>query len=153
MGLDSNERYCTIVRSTQKQAGVGVDVQIHIVPNSSVPIFRQIIDQIRRLIATGHLKVGELVPSVRQLAKDLVINPNTVAKAYAELTRDGVLEGQQGKGLLVAKRKSVFTKAERLRRLDEAVERLIGEGLTLDFTSEELIQRLTTKLEKLTHGH
>jgi GntR family transcriptional regulator len=126
-------------------------VQIQIVPNSSIPIFRQIADQVRRLVATGKLQKGDPVPSVRQLAKDLVINPNTVAKAYAELTRDGVLEGQQGRGLFVANRKSVYTKAERLRRLDEAIQRLIGEGLTLDFAAEDIIERVTSHLGKLTH--
>ncbi len=126
-------------------------MQIQIVPNSSIPIFRQIADQVRRLVATGKLQLGDPVPSVRQLAKDLVINPNTVAKAYADLTRDGVLEGQQGRGLFVAKRKSVYTKAERVRRLDEAIQRLIGEGLTLDFSSEEIVERVSLQLGKLTH--
>lgn len=126
-------------------------MQIHIVPNSSIPIFRQVADQVRRLVATGKLRVGDSVPSVRQLAKDLVINPNTVAKAYAELTRDGVLEGQQGRGLFVAKRKSVFTKTERVRRLNESIERLIGDGLTLDFSSDEIIERVSLQLEKLNH--
>ncbi len=126
-------------------------MQIQIVPNSSIPIFRQIADQVRRLVATGKLQLGDPVPSVRQLAKDLVINPNTVAKAYADLTRDGVLESQQGRGLFVAKRKSVYTKAERVRRLDEAIQRLIGEGLTLDFSAEEIIERVSLQLGKLTH--
>jgi len=126
-------------------------MNIQIVTSSNTPIFRQIIDQVRRLIATDQLAVGDSLPSVRQLARDLVVNANTVAKAYAELQRDGVLESQQGRGVFVAKRRSLFTKAERNRRLDEAIERLIGDAIALDFPAEEIVQRLSTKLELLNH--
>ncbi len=85
-------------------------MQIHIVPGGSQSIYRQITDQIRRLVATEKIAVGEAIPSVRQLAKDLVINPNTVAKAYAELVRDGVLESYQGRGFFVARRTNIFSK-------------------------------------------
>ena len=74
---------------------------IQIVAGSPQSLYRQITDQIRRLIATEKMAVGSPLPSVRQLAKDLRINPNTVAKAYAELVRDGVLESQAGRGYFV----------------------------------------------------
>ena len=64
----------------------------------------------------------EQMPSVRALAEQLVINPNTVARTYADLIREGVLEAQKGKGVFVARRRAVFTKAERLRRLDAVLE-------------------------------
>lgn len=124
-------------------------MQIHIAAGSPQSIYRQISDQIRRLVATNKLAVGDAVPSVRQLAKDLVINPNTVAKAYAELVRDGVLESQQGRGYFVARRKSIFTKAERLRRLDEALDLAVSQTITLDFTPDEISERLQLRLEKL----
>ncbi len=124
-------------------------MQIHIAAGSPQSIYRQISDQIRRLVATNKLAVGDAVPSVRQLAKDLVINPNTVAKAYAELVRDGVLESQQGRGYFVARRKSIFTKAERLRRLDEALDLAVSQAITLDFTPDEISERLQLRLEKL----
>lgn len=124
-------------------------MQIHIAAGNAQSIYRQISDQIRRLVATNKLAVGHAVPSVRQLAKDLVINPNTVAKAYAELVRDGVLESQQGRGYFVARRKSIFTKAERLRRLDEALDLAVSQAITLDFTPEEISERLQMRLEKL----
>ncbi len=124
-------------------------MQIHIAAGSPQSIYRQISDQIRRLAATNKLAVGDAVPSVRQLAKDLVINPNTVAKAYAELVRDGVLESQQGRGYFVARRKSIFTKAERLRRLDEALDMAVSQAITLDFTQDEIGERLQLRLEKL----
>jgi GntR family transcriptional regulator len=124
-------------------------VRIHIVAGSPQSIYRQISDQIRRLIASGELTVGDAVPSVRQLAKDLMINPNTAAKAYAELVRDGVLESQQGRGYFVAQRRNIFTKAERLRRLDEALDLAVSTAVTLDFTPEEISERLMVRLEKL----
>lgn len=124
-------------------------MQIHIAAGNAQSIYRQISDQIRRLVATNKLAVGDAVPSVRQLAKDLVINPNTVAKAYAELVRDGVLESQQGRGYFVARRKSIFTKAERLRRLDQALDLAVSQAIMLDFTPEEISERLQIRLEKL----
>lgn len=124
-------------------------MQIIIAPGNSLSIYRQITDQIKRAVATEKLSVGDSVPSVRQLAKDLVINPNTVAKAYAELVREGVLESQQGRGYFVAKKKSIYSRAERLRRLDEAIDGVISEAITLDFTPDEVQTRLELRLEKL----
>lgn len=124
-------------------------MQINIVPGSPQSIYRQITDQIRRLVATEKMALGDAVPSVRQLAKELVINPNTVAKAYAELVRDGVLESHQGRGYFVARRKNIFSKAERLRRLDEALDAVISEGITLDFSAEEILERMQLRIDKL----
>ena len=124
-------------------------MQIRISAGSPQSIYRQIADQIRRAIIAEDLKIGEGVPSVRQLAKELVINPNTVAKAYSELTRDGVLEGQAGRGYVVASRKNVYSKTERLRRLDQALDTFVSESLTLGFSPDEITERLTKRLEKL----
>lgn len=124
-------------------------MQIQVTPGSPQSIHRQIMDQVRRQVTTGKAPVGAAMPSVRQLAKELVINPNTVAKAYAELVRDGVLESLAGKGFFVARRKNIYSRAERLRRLDVALDSLISEALTLDFGSEELIERLQKRLSRL----
>ena len=124
-------------------------MQIRVLPGSSAAIYRQIADQIRRAVVAGELAVGDPLPSVRQLAKELIVNPNTVAKAYAELVRDGVLETQAGRGAFVAKRRSVFSKTERLRRLDQALDTAIGEAITLDFPSEEILERMRLKLQQL----
>jgi GntR family transcriptional regulator len=124
-------------------------MQIMITPGSPQSIYRQITDQMRMLVASGKIQVGDAVPSVRQLAKDLVVNPNTVAKAYAELVRDGVLESQQGRGYFAAKRKSIFSKAERNRRLDEALDAAISEGVTLDFSPDEIVERLQLRIARL----
>ena len=124
-------------------------MQIHISAGSPQSIYRQIADQIRRAIVSGNLKVGDDVPSVRQLAKELAINPNTVAKAYSELTRDGVLEGQSGRGCIVASRKNVFSKTERLRRLELVLDSLVSEALTLGFSCDEIQERLVKRFEKI----
>lgn len=124
-------------------------MQIRVIPGSNAAIYRQIADQIRRAVVSGQLAVGDPLPSVRQLAKELVVNPNTVAKAYAELVRDGVLETQAGRGAYVAKRRDVFTKTERLRRLDEALDSVISEALTLGFDRQETLERLRLKLDQL----
>ncbi|MDZ4852794.1 MAG: GntR family transcriptional regulator [Pirellulaceae bacterium] len=124
-------------------------MQIRISVGNPQSIYRQIADQIRRAVVTGELSVGEAIPSVRQLAKELVINPNTVAKAYGELTRDGVLEGQPGRGYIVANRKNIYTKTERLRRLDQVLDSLVSEAITLGFSGDELLERLSKRLEKL----
>lgn len=116
-------------------------MHFRIVAGSGVPIYRQIADQIARGVANGKLEIGQPLPSVRQLARDLVINPNTVAKAYAELVDAGILETQAGRGFYVAKRRQVYTKAERMRRLDEAIEALINLSVSLDVSPEETMER------------
>src|SRR5947199_4648216 len=123
-------------------------LQISITTGSTVPIYRQIVDQICRAIATGQLAPGEQIPSVRALAEELVINPNTVARTYADLIREGVLEAQKGKGVFVARRRVVFTKTERLRRLEASLEALVNDAILLGFTPEELRAALEKKLRE-----
>jgi GntR family transcriptional regulator len=125
-------------------------IEISIVTGSDVPIYRQIVDQICRAIATGQLSPGDQLPSVRTLAEDLVINPNTVRKTYADLVRQGVLESRQGIGVFVARRRTVYTKAERTRRIDTALEAFVNEGVYLGFTPEEMQEALARKLEQFT---
>lgn len=124
-------------------------MRIRVIPGSSAAIYRQIADQIRRGIAAGELSIGDSVPSVRALAKELVVNPNTVAKAYAELIRDGVLESQAGRGAFVAPPRDVYSKAERLRRLDEALELAISSSIALHFSGKEILTRMQAKLETM----
>ena len=121
-------------------------LEISITTGSTVPIYRQIVDQVCRAVATGQLVPGEQVPSVRALAEQLVINPNTVARTYADLIREGVLEAQKGKGVFVARRRAVYTRAERLRRLEATLDAFVNEGVRLGFTPEELRDVLERKL-------
>jgi GntR family transcriptional regulator len=121
--------------------------EISIVTGGDVPIYRQIVDQVCRAIATGQLTPGEQLPSVRALAEQLVINPNTVRRTYADLIRDGVLESHPGKGVFAARRRAVYTKAERLRRIDASLEAYVNDGVHLGFTPEELREALERKLK------
>ena len=124
-------------------------LDISITTGSAVPIYRQIADQVCRAVATGKLVPGEQVPSVRALAEELLINPNTVARTYADLIREGVLEALKGKGVFVARRRAVYTKTERLRRLEATLEAYVNEGVYLGFTPDELREALERKLRKL----
>jgi len=123
-------------------------LEISIATGSAAPIYRQIADQICRAVAAGQLVAGEQVPSVRALAEELVINPNTVARTYADLIREGVLEAQKGKGVFVARRRAVFTKTERLRRLEASLEALVNDAILLGFTPEELRAAFEKKLRE-----
>src|SRR6188472_1778669 len=106
------------------------------------PISKQIVDGVRRAVATGELAPGAQLPSVRGLATQLTVNPNTVAKAYAELTADGWLESRQGLGLYVATPRQRLSDAERARRLDEAIARFIRDVIALDYPPDEVQARL-----------
>ena len=110
------------------------------------PISRQIVDGVRMAIATGELAVAAQLPSVRGLAQQLGINPNTVAKAYAELTAEGWLEARQGLGLYVAPARQRLSQDERDKRMDEAVSRVVHEVVALDYPADEAVARIDHEL-------
>src|SRR6516164_2748502 len=123
---------------------------INVTTGTGAPIYRQIVDQVRLAVATGALEPGQAMPSVRSLAERLVVNPNTVARAYADLARDGVLETHQGRGVFVANQKrQVYSRAERLRRLQQALDAFVHEAVFLDFTADEIRQVVNEKLADL----
>lgn len=109
-------------------------------PASDVPVYRQIVNQVAHAVVQGRLALGEQLPAVRVLAEKLVVNPNTVARAYQELIRDGLLESRSGIGVFVARRSggALWSDEERARRLAEAAARLAAEGRLLDFTLPEV---------------
>jgi len=122
---------------------------ITITTGSGTPIYRQIIEQVRLGVATGALTPGDAMPSVRSLAEQNLVNANTVVKAYAELVRDGVLESHHGKGFFVAEKREVYARAERLRRLRQAVDAFVHEAVFLDFSAEEIRRIVDEKLTDL----
>ena len=124
-------------------------LMIQIATGDPRPIGRQIVDAVRMKIATGELGTGDQLPSVRGLAQQLTINPNTVAKAYAELVAEGWLEARQGLGLYVAPPRQRLSDAERERRLDEALQRLVHEAIALDISGEDVLARLTAEFRAL----
>jgi len=113
------------------------------------PIGKQIVDAVRMRIATGELAPGAQLPSVRGLAQQLTINPNTVAKAYAELTAEGWLEARQGLGLYVAPPRQRLSAGERDRRMDEAIQAFVHEVAALDYPPDRAIARLDKALAVL----
>ena len=123
--------------------------RITITTGSGTPIYRQIIDQVRLGVATSALVAGQSMPSVRALAEEHLVNTNTVVKAYAELVRDGILESHHGKGFFVAQKRQIFSRAERMRRLRQAVEAFVHEAVFLDFTPDEIRQVVNEKLADL----
>ena len=123
--------------------------QVNITTGAGTPIYRQIVEQVRLGVATGALAPGDAMPSVRNLAERLVVNANTVVKAYGELVRDGVLDSRHGLGFFVAERRQVYSRAERLRRLQQALDTFIHEAVFLDFSAEEIRKAVHEKLAEL----
>ena len=121
---------------------------LRIDPSSATPIWSQIEDGVRRLVASGALKPGAAVPSVRDLAKDLRINPATVAKAYQRLTDGGVLTVRRGDGTYVADAPPAMSKAERARILREAAGRFADLASTLGVAREEAEDALRAAWKK-----
>ena len=115
---------------------------------SRTPIYRQLMEQVRGGVATGKLKSGERLPSVRQLSRVLVVNPNTVARAYTELERDGVLHTRQGLGVFVAEWTSELTKHSRREKLLAALDRFLTEAVHLGFTAEEVQKLLADRANR-----
>ncbi|MCB1613862.1 MAG: GntR family transcriptional regulator [Xanthomonadales bacterium] len=124
-------------------------LMIQIATGDPRPIGKQIVDAIRMKIATAELLPGDQLPSVRGLAQQLMVNPNTVAKAYGELSSEGWLDARQGLGLFVAAPRQRLSQGERERRLDEAVQRFVHEVIALDFSAEDIRQRLEAELREL----
>lgn len=126
---------------------------IKVVTGDPRPIFRQIVDGVRRKVATGELPPGSKLPSVRVLAMQLTVNTNTVAKAYGELTRDGLIESRQGVGVFVREPKQRLSLPERRRRLDDAVQQFVGSVISLGFDSKKILDRLASELEPINSAH
>lgn len=126
----------TTVRNVKGQFAFRLDL------HSGVPVYRQIIDQVTGGMASGALKAGDQLPTVRQLAVDLAINPNTVVRAYSELEIRGVLDTQQGTGTFIRRQKVKRDEVERQRRLNQLVSEFIARAGALGFTVQELLGQL-----------
>jgi DNA-binding transcriptional regulator YhcF (GntR family) len=110
--------------------------------HSGVPVYRQIIDQVRGGVASGALSVGDQLPTVRQLAVDLSVNPNTVVRAYRELELGGLLETHQGTGTFVSAQEVQGGEQERVRQLAQIVADCVARAGAAGFTVEDLIEQL-----------
>ena len=116
--------------------------RFHLDMHSGVPVYRQIVDQARGAVAAGSLSPGDQLPTVRQVAVDLAINPNTVVRAYRELEIRGVIETQQGMGTFVAHKKIKQDEVERQRRLTQLVTEFVARAGAGGFTVGDLMQHL-----------
>jgi GntR family transcriptional regulator len=123
-------------------------VEFFIDSSSRTPIRRQLNRQIREAVARGKLRPEERLPSVRELSRSLVVNPNTIARVYTDLEREGILNTRPGLGVFVAKSGSELSKKVRKERLQEAIDRFLTEAVHLDFTAEEV---QTLMLEQIKH--
>jgi len=109
---------------------------------SGMPVYRQLIDQVTGGMAAGALAAGDQLPTVRQLAVDLSINPNTVARAYRELEIRGILETQQGTGTFISRQKVKRDDAERQRQLAQLVAEFVARAGAAGFTVGNLLEQL-----------
>ena len=127
-------------------------LELRISTGTSTPIYRQIVHQFCHAMASGRQVPGDRLPSVRALAERLAINPNTVAKAYAELVGDGLIQSHQGKGYFVADRRRVFSKAERNRRLKHALDVFLAETHVLNLSPDEVQAALQKRQSPIERG-
>jgi DNA-binding transcriptional regulator YhcF (GntR family) len=117
-------------------------MHIHISRNGEMPIYRQIVNQVKHLVASGRLTAGEELPPIRVLAERLLINPNTVAQAYRELEDAGLVVKRGTAGTYVSDAGSPLARRERLRILTERIDALLAEARQLGFTTDELADLL-----------
>jgi GntR family transcriptional regulator len=119
-----------------------VTIEIKLDLKSGVPFYRQVIDQVKAAIATETLSPGDRLPTVRQLAVDLSINPNTVSRAYTELELTGLVETQMGSGTFVGSRQVKPNDVEQRRMLNQLCQEFLSRVSTHGFTLDDVLQNL-----------
>lgn len=120
-------------------------IKIQLDIKSGVPFYRQVIDQVKSAIATGNLEPGDRLPTVRQLAVDLSVNPNTVSRAYTELELTGLVETQMGSGTFVGPRKVQQDDVERRRILDQICQEFLSRASSHGFSLEDIVDNLNQR--------
>jgi len=124
----------------------GLEFRFRLDQHSGVPVYRQLIDQIQGGIASGTLAAGAQLPTVRQVAVDLAINPNTVLRAYRELEIRSVLDTQQGTGTFIAERQPKRDNLERERKLDQLAGEVAARAGAAGFTIQEVMEALRDRI-------
>ncbi len=124
-------------------------MQIRISKNDGVPLYRQIVNQVKYLVAVGRLSAGEQLPSVRALAERLVVNPNTMVRAYRELEIAGVITSRQGSGAFIADNGSPLSARDQQRVIEERVDMLLAEASSLNVDVAMLVRLLRDRARKL----
>ena len=132
-----------IRRSDAKESKVPFTISLDL--KSGVPIYRQIIDQVKSAIATGSIGPGDRLPTVRQLSVDLSVNPNTVSRAYTELELTGLVETHMGSGTFVGTKPVQQDEVERRRILDQICQELLSRASSHGFTLDDILENLTQR--------
>lgn len=118
-------------------------------PASGIPIYRQLMEQVRRMIASNQLKPGDALPSVRELALLHAVNPMTISKAYSMLEAEGLLERQRGKAMTIAtQHHAKESKAARLQHLQPAIDQLVMAARQLELGTEDVVKAVRQSMEK-----
>jgi len=125
-------------------------LQLQITTNDGVPIYLQIVNQIKYLVASGRLSSGDELPPIRTLAEQLVVNPNTVARAYRELELSGVVEKRRTAGTYISDSASPLATGERVRIISERLDSLLTEARQMGFSTEQLIALLQVRASEMT---
>jgi len=122
--------------------------QFEIHPSSGVPIYRQVIEQVQAFLLGGHLRVGEMLPSVRQMASELGVNPMTISKAYARLEVEGVVERVRGKGMMIKLQTTSGNVKQRQSELYSAVQSAILRGRQLGLNDQQILHVVNKSLKE-----
>ncbi len=123
-------------------------MQIRISTSDGIPIYRQIVNQVKYLVASDRLMAGDQLVPIRTLAEQLVVNPNTVSRAYRELEAAGVITSRQGSGAFVADNGSPLAKNEKRKLIQERVDMLLAEANNLDIDVTTIIKLLRARSRK-----
>jgi GntR family transcriptional regulator len=124
-------------------------MQLRVSTHDGLPIYLQIVNQVKYLVAAGRLSPGEALPSVRKLAEQLVVNPNTVARAYRELEAAGVLATRRGAGVYVSENGSPLARGEQTKILNERIDVLLAEARQMGVDFDSLLELLHKRMRRL----
>ena len=124
-------------------------MQLHVSPSDGVPIYQQVSNQIKYLVASGRLKQGDQLLPVRKLAEQLIVNPNTVARAYRELEAEGVVQSRRGSGVFVSEGISPLAKREQNKILNERIDTLLAEAAHMNVELDTLLKLVRQRSQQM----
>ncbi len=123
-------------------------IQFNIEPSSGIPIYKQVFEQVERMIVNGYLTAGVFLPSVRQVATNIDVNPMTISKAYGLLEERGYLTRQRGKGMMVAHQNEQNSKKEKMMILEKMIAELITDAAQMGIDKQDLLSLIAATVEK-----
>ena len=124
-------------------------MQLHVSLNDGVPIYQQVVNQIKYLVASGRLNEGDQLLPVRKLAEQLIVNPNTVARAYRELEGEGIVESRRGSGVFVTAGVSPLAKREQNKILHERIDTLLAEAAHLKVDVDSVVKLVRQRSQQM----